>query len=74
MSFPFRTELVAENTILGTQQAVWKERLRGKPVLEENIQIVAVTTGGGQRLFALYLYPSNIPNEKRVGEFCYYVL
>jgi len=27
MSFSFRTELVAENTIFGTQQAVWKERL-----------------------------------------------
>jgi len=26
-SFPFRPELVAENTIFGTQQAVWKERL-----------------------------------------------
>ena len=27
VSFPFRTELVAENTIFGTQQAVKKERL-----------------------------------------------
>jgi len=25
MSFPFRTELVAENAIFGTQQTVWKD-------------------------------------------------
>jgi len=46
MSFPFRTELVAENTIFGTQQAVKKERLSGKSVLEENIRTVAFTTAG----------------------------
>jgi len=27
MSFPFRTEVVAENTTFRTQQAVWKERI-----------------------------------------------
>jgi hypothetical protein len=50
MSFPFRTELVAENTMFGTQQAVWKERLRGKSVLEETIRTVAFTASGSQRL------------------------
>jgi len=49
MSFPSRTGLVAENTIFGTQQAVWKERLWDKSVLEENIRAVAFTTGGSLR-------------------------
>jgi len=56
MSFQFRTELVAENTIFRTQQAVWKERLSGKSVLEENTRTVASTTGGSQRLLCVGLY------------------
>jgi len=39
-------QLVAENTTFGTQQAVGKERLCRKSVLEENIRTVAFTTGG----------------------------
>jgi hypothetical protein len=46
MSFSFRTELVAENTNFGTQQAVWKERHNAKSVLDENIRTVPFTTGG----------------------------
>jgi hypothetical protein len=49
MSFPFRTELMAENTIFGTQQAVWKELFRGKSVLEENTRALSFTTGGSKR-------------------------
>ena len=56
VSFPLRTELVAENTIFGTQQAVWKERLWGKSVLEENIRTVAFTTGGSLRLLCVGIF------------------
>jgi hypothetical protein len=45
--------MVAENTTFGTQQAVWKERLRVKSVLDENVQTVAFTTGGSQGLFCV---------------------
>jgi hypothetical protein len=53
MSFPFRTELVAENAIFGAQQAVWKERLWGKSVLEVS------------DCFALE-FLSDLQNDKRV--------
>jgi len=56
MSFPLRTELVAQNTIFGTQQAVCKERLLGKSILVDNIRTVAFTTGGSQRLICIGLY------------------
>jgi hypothetical protein len=56
MSFTFRTELVVENLIFGTQQAVWKERLWDKSVLEENILAVVFTTGESQRLVCVGLY------------------
>ena len=73
MSFPFRTELVVENTIFGIQQAVWEERLWGKSVLEENIRTVALTTGGSLDCFALEFF-SYLPNDKRVEQFCKYLL
>ena len=41
---------MAENTIFRTQEAVWKERILGKSVLEENTRTVAITTGGSLRL------------------------
>jgi len=56
MSFPFSTELVAENTVFGTQQAVKKGRLRGKAVLEDNIRTVVSTANGSQRLFCFGLF------------------
>ena len=56
MSFPFRSELVEENTTVGTQQAVWKARLSGKSVLEENIRTVAFTTGGSLRLLCVGVF------------------
>jgi hypothetical protein len=62
MSFPFRTELVTENKIYGTQQAVWKERLCDKSVLEENIGTVAFTTGGSLRLLRIGIF---IQSSKR---------
>jgi hypothetical protein len=52
----FRTELVAENTIFGAQQAVWKENLGGKSVLEEYIRTVAFTTSRSQRLLCDEFY------------------
>ena len=61
MSFPFRTELVAENAIFGTLQATWKERLWGKSVL-------AVCD-----CFVLE-FLSNLPNDKRAEQFCDYLL
>ena len=56
MSFPFRSELVAENTFFGTQQEVWRERLWSKSVLEENIRTVPFTTGGSQRLLCVGIF------------------
>jgi hypothetical protein len=56
MSSPFRTVLAAENTIFGIQQAVWKERLPGKSVFEENIGTVVFTTGGIQRQLCVGAY------------------
>jgi len=61
MSFPFRSELVEENTTFGTQKAVWKARLSGKSVLE------------ACDCFALEIL-SNLPNDKRVEQFCDYLL
>ena len=54
---------MAENTIFRTQQAVWKERLSGKSVLEENTRIVASTIGGSQRLLCVELYI--LPSERQ---------
>ena len=48
--------MVVENTIFGTQQTVWKERLWGKSVLEENIRTVALPTGGSQRLLFVGMF------------------
>jgi len=54
--FSIKTKLVTENTIFGTQQAVWKERLWGKSVLEVNIRTVAFTNGGSLRLFRVWIF------------------
>ena len=56
MSFPSRTELVAENTIFGTKPAAWKGRLWGKSLLEENIRTITFTTGRSHRLLCIGLY------------------
>ena len=66
LSFPFRTELVEENTIFGTQQTVWKERLWDKSVLEENIRTVTFTTGGIQQLLCVELYIQS--SERQASE------
>jgi hypothetical protein len=65
ISFPFKTELVAENTILGTQEAAWKERLWGKWVLEENIRTVISTTGGNLRLLCVVNFI--LSSERQAG-------
>jgi len=64
---------VAENTIFGTQQEVWKVGLLEKSVLEENIRTVAVITNGSRRLLALDFISSQ-PNDKRVEQFSDYLL
>ena len=73
MPFPFRTELVAENTIFGTQQAVWKERFWGKSVLEENIRTVDLPPAEVCDCFSLE-FLSNLTKDKRVEQFCDYLL
>jgi len=47
---------VAENTIFGTQQAVWKERLGVKSVLEENTRTVRLTTGESLGLLSVGIF------------------
>ena len=74
MSLPLRKELVAENTIFGTQQALWKKKD------SEVSQFL-------KKIFRLWLLPpaevsdcialefiANHPNEKRVEEICDYLL
>lgn len=73
MSFPFRTELVAENTIFWTQQAAWKERLWGKSVLEETIRTDLLPSGEVSDFFALD-FISSLSKDKRVEQFCDYLL
>jgi len=62
-----------ENTIFGTQQAVRKERLRGKSILEENIQTVTLPPAEVSDCFAFH-FISNLPNDKRMEQFCDYLL
>ena len=69
----FRTEMVAENTLFGTQTAVWKGRLWGRPVLEENVWTVASTTSELSDCPA-FDFISNIPYDKWVEQFCDYLL
>jgi hypothetical protein len=73
MSFRFRAQLLTENTIFGTEQATWKERLRGKSVLEENIRTVPLPPTEISACFALN-FISNLPKDNRIEEFCYYQL
>jgi len=73
MSFPFRTVLAAENTVFGTLQAVWKERFWGKSVFEGNIRTVVFTTDGSQRQLGVGVH-TNLPNDKRMEQFCDYLL
>ena len=66
MSFQFRTELVAENTLFRNQQTVWEETLRSKSVLEENIRTVAFTTGGSLRLLCVGIFIQS--SERQASE------
>jgi len=61
--FTFRTELVAENAIFGTQQAVWKDC--GKSVLEENIWTLTFTTGGNLRLLCVGIFIQSSARQAR---------
>ena len=60
---------MAENTIFGTQQAIRKEKFRGKSILEENIQTVALPPAEVCECFA-FDFISNLLNDKRVEQFC----
>ena len=62
-----------ENTIFGTQQAVWKERLCCKSVLEDNIRTVVLPPAEVSDFFGMD-FISNLRNDKRVEEFCGYLL
>ena len=64
---------MAENTIFGTQQALWGGRLWGKSFLEENIQTVALAPAEVSDCNALD-FIANHPNVKRVGQFGDYLL
>jgi len=64
MLFPFRTELVAENTIFGTQQALWKKDSEVSQFLKK-IFTVALTSSGSQPLHCVGLIAYH-PNDKRV--------
>ena len=59
---------MTENTIFGTQQALWKERLWGNSVLEENIRAVAFINGGSLRLLCVGIF------IQFSEEFCDYLL
>jgi len=54
--FGWRYQMLRNCTTVETQQAVWKGRLWGKSVLEENIRTVVLTTGGSQRLFCVWIF------------------
>jgi len=52
-----------ENTIFGTRQAVWKERLYRKSVLEENIRTFAFTAGGSLRLLCVGVFTQSFERQ-----------
>jgi hypothetical protein len=72
MSFPFRTELVGENTIFGTQQA-WKKDNEISQFLKKIFGLSLLPPAEISDCIALDSI-SNLPNDKRVEEFCDYLL
>jgi len=72
MSFTFRAELVVENAIFGTQQAVWKDS-EVSQFLKKIFRLSLLPPTEVCYCFALE-FLSNLPNDKRVEEFCDYLL
>ena len=66
--FPFRTELVAENAIFGTQQAVWKKDSEVSQFFKKIFGLSLLPPAEVCDCFALE-FLSNLPN-KRVEQFC----
>jgi hypothetical protein len=64
VSFTFRTELVAENTIFGTQQAEWKDSEVSQFL--KKIFGLSLLPAEVSNCFALE-FLSNLPNDKRSG-------
>ena len=73
MSFPFRTELVAENTIFGTQQAVWKKDSEVSQFWKKIFGLSLLPPAEVYECFALE-FLTNIPKDKQVEQFCNYLL
>jgi hypothetical protein len=71
-SFPIRTELVAENAIFGTRQAVWKKDSEVSQFLKKILGLSLLKPAEVCDCFALE-FLSNLPN-KRVEQFCDYLL
>ena len=64
---------MAENTIFGTQQAVWKERSEVSQSLKKIFRLSLLPPAEACDCFALG-FLSDLPNDKRVELFCIYLL
>jgi len=73
MSFPFTTELVAENAIFGTQQAVWKKDSEVSHFLKKVFGLSLLPPAEVCDCSALE-FLSILPNDKREEQFCDYLL
>jgi hypothetical protein len=73
MSLPLRTELVAENTIFETQQALWKKDSEVSQFLKKIFRLSLSPPAEVSDCIALD-FIANRPNEKRVEDFCDYLL
>ena len=73
MSFTFRTELVAENAIFGTQQAVLKKDSEVSQFLKKIFRLLLLPPAEVCDCFTLE-FLSGLPNGKRVEQFCDYLL
>jgi len=72
MSFPFRTELVAENRIFGTQPAVWQVS-EVSHFLKKIFGLSLLASAGVCDCFTLELLPL-LQIDKRVARFYDYLL
>ena len=64
---------MAENTIFGTKQAVWKESSEVNQFLKKIFGLSLLPSAEVSDCFALE-FLSNLPNDKRVEQFCDYLL
>ena len=73
MSFPFTTELVAEHTIFGTQQALWKIESELSQFLKKIFRLSPLPPAEFSDCIALD-FVSYHPNDTRMEVFCNYLL